>query len=173
MQQGHTGINRPTHTEIKHRLLCADSSYLNYFKWITCWSKKMTEVRKTNYSQQSYICWLDSKRQYWKIWENFNSPRPPPSHFHKVGVFNYATMVLTLQPLVSTKRSNILKKLQLLAADLFKKSYRITTENYFCVRHKNRRKHNQHFKVFFQTKFTLQHIKLNIYMLEIDVTSQE
>ena len=38
------------------------------------------------------------------------------------------------------------------------------TENYFCVRHENRQEQNQHFKMlFFQTNYTLWHIKLNIY----------
>ena len=61
---------------------------------------------------------------------------------------------------------------------LLMKIYQVLKElrNYngklFCVRHKNRRKHNQHFKnVIFQTKFTHWHIKLNIYMQEIKFTS--
>ena len=40
----------------------------------------------------------------------------------------------------------------------------IVTENYFCVRYKNKRKHNQHFELlFFHDKFTLWHIKLSKY----------
>ena len=43
---------------------------------------------------------------------------------------------------------------------------------YFCVRHKNRRKHNQHFKTaIFQNKFTLWQIRL--YMWETKFTSHK
>ena len=39
------------------------------------------------------------------------------------------------------------------------------TINYFCVYHKNRRKHNTMFQTaFFQNKFILWHIKLKIYI---------
>ena len=41
------------------------------------------------------------------------------------------------------------------------------TGNYFCM------KHNQHFKLLFQTKFTLWHIKLNIYKYEVKSTSHK
>ena len=36
------------------------------------------------------------------------------------------------------------------------RSYEVITVNYFCVQHKNRRKHNQHFKqLFFKTNLHL------------------
>ena len=48
------------------------------------------------------------------------------------------------------------------------------TENYFCVRHKIRQKHNQYFNTaIFQTKFTLWQIKLIIYIEEIKFNSHE
>ena len=44
-------------------------------------------------------------------------------------------------------------------------SYKIINESYFCIRHKTRRKHNQHFETaVFHNKFTLCHIKPNIYI---------
>ena len=45
------------------------------------------------------------------------------------------------------------------------RNYEIINESYYCVRHKNRRKHNQHFKTaVFHNKFTLRHIKPSIYI---------
>ena len=45
-------------------------------------------------------------------------------------------------------------------------------KSYFCVRHKNRPKHNQHFKTaVFHNKFTLRHIKPNIYPWETKFAS--
>ena len=47
-------------------------------------------------------------------------------------------------------------------------------ENYFCVHHKNRGKHNQRFELlFFQLKFTLWHIKLNMYISKIEFSSHK
>ena len=45
------------------------------------------------------------------------------------------------------------------------RNYETVTNNYFCVRHKNKRKHNQDFKLlFFHDEFfhTLKNIKQNI-----------
>ena len=43
---------------------------------------------------------------------------------------------------------------------------------YFCVRHKNRRKHNEHLKLlFFNEKFTLWYIRTNIYIGKTKFTS--
>ena len=39
-------------------------------------------------------------------------------------------------------------------------SYEIINESYFCVRHKNRRKHSQHFKLLFFT-LNLHFVTLN------------
>ena len=48
------------------------------------------------------------------------------------------------------------------------------TANYFCVRHKNRRKHNQDSKlIFFQNKFTLWHVRLNIYIWKTKFSSDK
>ena len=47
------------------------------------------------------------------------------------------------------------------------------TENYLCILHKNNRKHSQHFKLLFLTKFKHWYIKLNIYMYEIKFTSHK
>ena len=45
------------------------------------------------------------------------------------------------------------------------KELRNYKRKYFCVRHKNRPKHNQHFETTaFHNKFTLCHIKPNIYI---------
>ena len=47
---------------------------------------------------------------------------------------------------------------------LFLKELRNYTQSYFCIRHNNRRKHNQYFKTaVFHDKFTLLHIKPSIY----------
>ena len=47
----------------------------------------------------------------------------------------------------------------------WQRRYEIINESYFCVCHKNRRKHNQHFKTpVFHKKCTLCHIKPNIYI---------
>ena len=52
--------------------------------------------------------------------------------------------------------------------------YEIITINHFCVYRKNTRKHNQHFKLlFFKNKFTLWHIRLNIYIWKINFTSHK
>ena len=43
-------------------------------------------------------------------------------------------------------------------------------ESYFCVRHKNRQKHNYHFKTaVFYIKFTLRHVKPNIYWKKLNL----
>ena len=48
---------------------------------------------------------------------------------------------------------------------VFLRSCETINKSYFCVRHKNRRKHNQHFKTAdFHNKFTLLHIKSNIFI---------
>ena len=45
------------------------------------------------------------------------------------------------------------------------RSYEIIIRSYICVHHKNRQKHNQHFKIaVFHNKFTLCHINPNIYI---------
>ena len=47
-------------------------------------------------------------------------------------------------------------------------------ENYFCVHHKNRRKHNRHFRnVVFHNKFTLCQIKPNIYIQKTKFASHK
>ena len=55
------------------------------------------------------------------------------------------------------------------------RSYEIIIGSYFSVRHKNRQKHNQHFRTtVFHNKFTLCHIKPNIYIyrnLNLPLTS--
>ena len=38
-----------------------------------------------------------------------------------------------------------------LLPSLFSRSYEIINDSYFCVHHKNRRKHNQHFRLLFLT----------------------
>ena len=54
------------------------------------------------------------------------------------------------------------------------RSYEIINESYFCVRHKNRPKHNQHFKtVVFHNKFALSHIKPNIYIKKTKFASNK
>ena len=50
-------------------------------------------------------------------------------------------------------------------------SVEVVTVNYFCIRRKNRRRHNQQSKLHFQNKFTLQHIRLNIYIWKTKFTS--
>ena len=53
-------------------------------------------------------------------------------------------------------------------------SYKIINESYFCVRHKNRRKHNQYFKTaVFHNKFTVSHIKPNTYIQKTKLASHE
>ena len=48
------------------------------------------------------------------------------------------------------------------------------SENYFCVRHRNRRKHYQRFKLLFsELNSRLGSSKLNTYMLEIKFTSHK
>ena len=37
--------------------------------------------------------------------------------------------------------------------------------SHFCLRQKNKRKHNQHFKLLFQMKYTILDIKTNIYSI--------
>ena len=45
------------------------------------------------------------------------------------------------------------------------RSYEIINKSYFCVRHKNSPKHNQHFKTaVFHNKFALCHITSTIYI---------
>ena len=47
-------------------------------------------------------------------------------------------------------------------------------ESYFCVLHKNRRKHNQHFRTaVFHKKFTLCQIKPNIYIQKTKFASHK
>ena len=47
-------------------------------------------------------------------------------------------------------------------------------ENYFCVHHKNRRKHNRHFRsVVFHNKFTLCQVKPNIYIQKTKFASRK
>ena len=55
----------------------------------------------------------------------------------------------------------------------FLKELRNYKRKLFCIRHKNRRKHNQHFKTaVFHNKFILRHIKPNIYIQETKFASQ-
>ena len=52
--------------------------------------------------------------------------------------------------------------------------YKIINKSYFCVHHKNRQKHNQHFKTaVFHNKFILCHIKPNIYISKIKFASHK
>ena len=54
------------------------------------------------------------------------------------------------------------------------KELRNISESYFCVCHKNRRKNNQYFKTdFFLNKFTLRHIKSNIYIWKTKFVSHK
>ena len=54
------------------------------------------------------------------------------------------------------------------------KELRNIAKNYFCVRHKNSRKHNQRFRLlFFHAKFTLWPIEINTYMSEIEIASHK
>ena len=54
------------------------------------------------------------------------------------------------------------------------RSYEIINESYFCVRHKNKRKHNQYSKTaVFLNKFLLCHIKPNSYIQKTKFASQK